>query len=165
MKLKHIIGREVCLFFLKPRRIIVPCILTLCMGVITWISSGSIGLVWRITKHPSFGPPLILMLLMWMIVYVLFGVIISYSTLCGIGCSLSLSAIVSYFAALFWCPIMLSAGAGICAVCTLALSCVYLFRVVRVICRYSILISAAATVIGAFEIYIICFSVACSILN
>ncbi len=165
MKLKHIIGREVCLFFSRPRRIIVPCILTLCMGVITWISSGSIGLVWRITKHPSFAPPLILMFFLWMIVYVLFGVIISYSTICGIGCSLSLSAVVSYFAALFWCPIMLSAGAGICAVCTLVLSCVYLFRVVRGICKYSVLISTAASVIVIFEIYMVCFSVACLILN
>ncbi len=165
MKLKHMVSREMSLFFKRPRWLIVPCILTLCMGVVTWLSCDGIGFVWRITRHPTFAPPLVLMFFIWVTVYALFGVIISYSMLCGIKCSLSLCAVVSYFAALFWCPIMLSAGAGICAVCTLILSCVYLFRVVRVIYRYSILTSISAAVIAAFEIYMICFSVSCAVLN
>ncbi len=165
MKLKHMLNREICLFFGKPFYLIVPCVFTLCTGLITWLTCDGIQIVWRITKHPSFAPPLWLLFIMWTFVYVLYGVIISYSLICGLKSGLSLSAIVSYFAALFWCPIMLTAGVGICGVCTLVLSGVYLFRVGKVIGMYSILTSVSVFLTCIFEIYMICFSIGCAVLN
>lgn len=165
MKLKHIIEREICLFFGRPRYLAIPCVLALCIGLVTWISSEGIGIVWRLTKHPPFAPPLWLLFIMWAAAYILFGVIIAYSVICGLKNAISLSTVVSYFAALFWCPIMLTAGAGICAVCTLCLSAVYLFRTVSVIWRYSILTTLSAVLIIVFEIYMVCFSIGCAFLN
>ena len=165
MKLKHIVSREISLFMGRPRRLLIPCVLTLCIGIVSWLSCDGIGFVWRITRHPSFTPPLALLFIMWSLVYALFGLVISYSMICGLNSSLCLSAVVSYFTALFWCPIMLSAGAGICAVCTLVLSGVYLFRVMRVICKYSIIISLASVSICVFYVYMIYFSLVTSILN
>ncbi len=165
MKLKHIINREICLFLGRTRCLVIPCFLAFSMGVFTWVSCDVIGIVWRLTKHPPFAPPLWLLFIMWAVVYLLFGVIISYSMICGLKCSLSLSAVVSYFAALFWCPLMLTAGAGICAVCTLCISAVYLFRITKVIWRYSILTIVSAVIIVIFETYMVCFSIGCSLLN
>ena len=57
MKLKHIVSREISLFIGRPRRLLIPCVLTLCIGIVSWLSCDGIGFVWRITRHPSFTPP------------------------------------------------------------------------------------------------------------
>ena len=165
MKLKRMIECEIRLLFDRPRYLVLPCVLTLCLGLFTWISSDGIGIVWRLTKHPPFAPPLWLMFIMWAFVYSLFGIIISCSMICGLKCSLSLSTVVSYFAALFWCPIMLTAGAGFCAVGSLCLSAAYLLRVTKVIYRYSLLTAVSGVLIVIFETYMVCFSVGCVLLN
>ena len=54
--------------------LIVFCAVGAALGVLTWVTSGGVGVFWRIIKKPPLTPPLSVLFILWILTYLLFGV-------------------------------------------------------------------------------------------
>ncbi|MCI9450194.1 MAG: hypothetical protein HFE30_08085 [Clostridiales bacterium] len=143
------------------------CFCTAGAGILTWLTCDGISLAWKLSRLPPCSLPMILMFIMWLALYGLFGALICMCShsgmLCGDRCTFR--SLVAYIMTLFWCPLLFLAGTGLIAACALVLSLLYLISVFTAMSGTSLLISLTVIIIGGCEIYFLYFTVGFMILN
>lgn len=164
MKIFRYIRYEAMQLAASPVKLFLTVITSVAIGVLTWLSCNGISLVWRASLHPSLCLPLPLLFTLCIFVYLLFGCLITLGYTCSIGAEICIKAAVAYFAFLFWCPLTLLAGIGICGACALLLSIAYLVYLLKIFWGSSLLGTALSLSIVVFEIYLVYFTVGFTII-
>ena len=152
-------------FVASPLKFFVPSAITAIVGVLVWLSCDGISLVWKTSYHPSFCILLWMMFSLWTVTYILFGILISMGRICSLGGELCLKAVIGYVAGLFWCPLTLLAGGGLCGVFAIVASIAYTAYIMKLYCKISILGLLCSLTIVIYEVYMLFFTMGFTIIN
>lgn len=156
---------EVSLLAVSRVRFFITVCTALVIGVFTWLSCDGISFVWKTSLHPSFCLPLSVMFCLCALTYIVFGCLIILGYTCSLGTEICIKATVAYFAFLFWCPLTLLAGVGICGLCAVAISAIYLVYLIKIFWHTSLLGTLLCASLVVFFIYLFYFTVGFTIIN
>ena len=153
MKTKLICDIRLLLCF--KRRLVVSVLLSVAFGLLTLFACDGIGIVWKLTEHPPFTPPLVIIIVLDLILCALYGVLWSCVTFCCKNsgeCCLKIA--VSYVLFIFWCPLALLARVYIVSATAIMISAIYLLVTMKFRCKVqlfrAIIVSIILTVYALF---------------
>ena len=145
--------------------LIVFCAVGAALGVLTWVTSGGVGVFWRIIKKPPLTPPLSVLFILWILTYLLFGVFAAIAQGAVRKASGALiNAAAGYFLALFWCPLCVSGKFAVAAAALLVSAIALIPAAVR--CgRFYVCVFIAAVPLWALEAFFLYVTVGFAVLN
>ena len=145
--------------------LIVFCAVGAALGVLTWVTSGGVGVFWRIIKKPPLTPPLSVLFILWILTYLLFGVFAAIAKGAVRKASGALiNAAAGYFLALFWCPLFFS-GKFAVASAALFVSAIALIPAAVRCGRFYVCVFIAAVPLWALEAFFLYVTVGFAVLN
>ncbi len=147
--MKREIKREIAVITRNVKRLVIICVSLDLLGALTWLTTDGIWLRWRVSVKPPLCLPLFILLLLWIIAYIAYGLMLSRE--CNGKAALRL--VMSYMLSLFWCPLALGAGATIAAVISLSLSLFYLCLSLKDSICFSSLTVTSAIFVALLQIY------------
>ena len=165
MKALRNIRYEVSLLSVSRVRFFITVCTVIVIGVLTWISCDGISFVWKTSLHPSFCLPLSVIFCLYTLTCAIFGCIITLGYTCSLGAEICIKAMVAYFAFLFWCPLTLLAGVGICGFCAVAVSAMYLVYLIKIFWDTSLLGTVMCASLIVFYTYLFYFTIGFTIIN
>ena len=145
--------------------LIVFCAVGAALGVLTWVTSGGVGVFWRIMKKPPLTPPLSVLFILWIVTYLLFGVFAAIAKGAVRRASGALiNAASGYFLALFWCPLFFSGKFAVASAAILVSALALIPAAVR--CgRLYLSVFAAAVPLWLLEAFFLYLTVGFAVLN
>ena len=145
--------------------LIVFCAVGATLGVLTWVTSGGVGVFWRIIKKPPLTPPLSVLFILWILTYLLFGVFAAIAKGAVRKASGALiNAAAGYFLALFWSPLFFSGKFAVASAALLVSAIALIPAAVR--CgRFYVCVFIAAVPLWALEAFFLYVTVGFAVLN
>ena len=134
--------------FSHKGRLILSLVVMTAIGILTLFACNGISIVWKITAHPPFTPPLFILVILNLVICVLYGILCACATVsnrfAADGC---FRVALSFALFLFWCPLALLARVYILALFALVISAFYLILALRDIVCMRILSRVLAAII------------------
>lgn len=141
--------------FAHKRRLILSLVVMTAVGLLTLFACNGISIVWKITAHPPFTPPLFIIIIINLTICVLFGILCACASVshrfAADGCC---RVALSFVLFLFWCPLALLARVYLLSLIALVISAFYLISALRDIVCVRILSCAVSGIILVIYVWL-----------
>ena len=137
--------------------LIVFCAVCAALGVLTWVTSGGIGIFLRVMKKPPLTPPVFVLFILWILTYILFGV---FAAIAGGVSKKAVGSLINsaagFFLALFWCPLFFTGRFSVASAALLVSALALIPAAVRCGRFYAVVFISAVPIwmIEAFFLYV-----------